>query len=884
MNILNTLTLKHLKLNKKRTIVTIIGVILSAAMMIAVTSLVTSIQDLLTRSAIDRVGNFHGMFFDISPEQAKRISQEEGIKQKMYSITVGYAKYDEIKNADKPYIFVKQYDKASLENIARLKEGRLPQNDSELLIPEHLISNGKVQIKLGDTITLEVGDRVSIFGNALNQNTSYLNGNNGNGQDTEKILNEETKSYTVVGITKRPDIILEPYSAPGYTAVSFANNADIEAAGNLDLAILFKRVSASTQENLWKITEKNDVENATGNSDLLRASGSFKNDGLNQVLYGSATIVILLIIVGSVALIYNAFSISVTDRLRQFGMLSSVGATRRQIKKAVRAEAAYVTVIALPIGILCGMAGIGVTMFSVNPLIKSIFDQELSLKLVVSPVAVVIASLLVIVTVWVSSAIPAGRAVAVSPVEAIRQSPDIKLNKRQIRTLSLTRKLFGIEGDIALKNLKRNKKKYRATVYSLIISIVLFISVSSFGMYYKKSTDIGLADYNYDLNVQISPESFNGTDKKAQEAAAYDFFNEVAKLEGIDDYSIITKNYLATTTLREEFISKQIPDRYSEMSNSKEVQLSVAIAALDDLTFEEYLAQIGEDEAKYMNPDKPAGILINKAKIQDSRGKYMETEQLNWKAFTQDEEKSSIELAAHGDKQQNIRVSLLASSDKVPVGITYSKNPEILVVIVSRDVGEKISTSTKTISFMNMYLVVDKDKSTSLVPQIFDLYNLSSAGSTLGGAMEVMNVNETSYEQMLLLASVFIFGFITLITLIGVANIFNTISTNISLRRREFAMLKSIGMTPASFQKMINFESIFYGVKALVYGLPISIAVSYLMYSVFMNGLNFEFMLPWANIGLCIVGVMVIVFTTMMYSSKKIRKENIIDALRQENI
>src|SRR5690606_13765846 len=126
--------------------------------------------------------------------------------------------------------------------------------------------------------------------------------------------------------------------------------------------------------------------------------------------------------------------------------------------------------------------------------------------------------------------------------------------------------------------------------------------------------------------------------------------------------------------------------------------------------------------------------------------------------------------------------------------------------------------------------------------------------------------------------------FIVLITAISIANILNTISTSISLRKREFAMLKSMGMTPKGFNKMINYESIFYGIKSLIYGLPLSIVCMLLIYKALGNSFSYSFTLPWLSILYVVVAVFLIVGTSMLYSSAKVKKENIIDALKQESI
>ena len=147
-----------------------------------------------------------------------------------------------------------------------------------------------------------------------------------------------------------------------------------------------------------------------------------------------------------------------------------------------------------------------------------------------------------------------------------------------------------------------------------------------------------------------------------------------------------------------------------------------------------------------------------------------------------------------------------------------------------------------------------------------------------------MAIGKEVNESLLIIIQVFAYGFVILISLISVANVFNTISTNISLRRREFAMLKSVGMTQKGFNKMMNLECLLYGAKALAFGLPVSFGVTYLIYLAITQGYSTEFYLPLKAIAIAIISVFLVVFVTMMYAMRKIKKDNPIDALKNENL
>ena len=139
-------------------------------------------------------------------------------------------------------------------------------------------------------------------------------------------------------------------------------------------------------------------------------------------------------------------------------------------------------------------------------------------------------------------------------------------------------------------------------------------------------------------------------------------------------------------------------------------------------------------------------------------------------------------------------------------------------------------------------------------------------------------------NRIILVISIFLYGFITVITLIGVTNIFNTITTNMILRSKEFAMLKSIGMTNKEFNRMIRLESIMYGTKSLMIGIPIGLALSYAIYKSVAIKTNYGFMIPWWPIIISIIFVFIIVRITMKYSLDKINKQNIVETIRNDNI
>lgn len=528
MNVLNKLTKKNLLLNKKRTIVTIIGIMLSTALVCAVAGLVTSAQQTFVNLIKNTDGDYHISFSNVPQEQQKYITQNNAVDSYYVTKELGYSKFESIQNEDKPYIYVVSMNENAFEKGAyKLIEGRMAQNENEIVIPQHLIDNGRVKINVGDKITLNVGTRELMDGSKLNQKNPYLassskeyiyqeTGKAGDSEDyEEQIVDGQTKEYTVVGIMKRPNTGLEPYSAPGYTAVTYLNeggnigNTDKKVSKTFNFYVTLK--NPKEYENVMnQIKNTIETENESeieveANVDLLRFEGVLSESTLG-VLYGIASVIIVIIVVSSVFVIRNSFSISVSEKTKQYGMLASVGATKKQIKRSVLLEGLYIGIIAIPLGILLGIVAIIILLWIVNLLIGDMMEGT-EFVYNVPGMAILISVVISGITIFLSCLIPAIKASKIPPIEAIRGTDDIKIKTRKIKTSKLTKKLFGIGGVIASKNLKRNRKKYRTTVVSLVVSISIFIALSSFLTYGQMMTGSYYTDLNYNITVHGGNEA-----------------------------------------------------------------------------------------------------------------------------------------------------------------------------------------------------------------------------------------------------------------------------------------------------------------------------------------------------------------------------------------
>ena len=864
MNILHQVTIQSLKKNKIRTIVTIIGVLLSAAMICAVTTTISSFQNYLLENEIYTEGDWHGWAESTSWDTYPRIMGSGDVESASYAQQIGYANINS-ENEYKPYLYILGANDKFLETMPiHLISGAMPTNESELLLPNHLYENGGVHYKIGDTITLDIGYRI-LDGESLGQRNPCYTYDVGR----EVLLDEtleirETRTYTVVGTYERFSYRLEDYTAPGYTALTYR---DKEVYDPYLYDVFFKM---EKPQDTFAFMQENELSGST-NTDVLMFSGAAMYGSFYAVLYSLTAIVVGLIMFGSISLIYNAFSISVSERTKQFGLLSSIGATRKQLKRMVLFEALSVSAIGIPLGILVGIGGIAVTLQLIGHKFTSLLGNPIAMRVCISPLSVVIACVISLVTVLLSAWIPSKRATRISAIEAIRQQNDIH-NTRPSRTSRITYKLFGLPGVLASKYYKRNRKKYRATVLSLFMSIVLFVSASAFSDYLMESVSATFAVADYDLVYYSYAEDLSSSspDQLLQDFQETDSITNAAYLSSMTCRVTASDEYLS----QDSFTYADSMNIYFEgTDDATDVSFLTSLHFINDEVYKEFLMAHDLDVSEYMNPEAPKAIALDYILHFDpNEEKYQQIHLLRENPGEVSVTLENPETGIQTVKSISIGTILYdfpyyvdISTFSIPLLYPYSMQETVL----SEDYGLDLQ-----------YFMQSNDHTTG--------YNqlkitLADHGLNTSNLYDYADWAEDD-RNLITILQVFAYGFIVLISMIAAANVFNTISTNISLRRREFAMLKSVGMTQKGFHRMMNYECILYGTRALFWGLPVSVGITYLIHQSVNAGYSMNFHLPWTAMGIATLSVFAVVFITMMYAMSKIKKENPIDALKNENL
>lgn len=929
MGVFGKYTKKSLFNNRVRTIVTIIGIVLSVSLFTAVAEGLISVKQYAVERTYQTLGRFEGAVESDDSEVIGRIKSEQRINSMRMLQDIGFS-YIGSENVYKPYLYVGAMSRDFTDLVAvKLKEGKMPENAGEIILPLHLKFNGGVEYKIGDTVSVETGKRM-FEGEEVSRGSEYMQG--------ETLVDVTGRTYTVVGFYERFSYDIEAYSSPGYTALTCME----DGAENDDFkGIIFFIMEKQKDVNGFVESFGDEVDSIINHELLLYNSGITMDGGILSMLTGFACVLFIIIMFGCIALIYNSFSISVSERTRQFGILKSIGATKKQIMGTVLYEVLFLCIIAIPLGFVIGCAGIGVTLYILRDSFVAIMDditggEGLFLSLHIKLSVFVFVAFMGLFTTFISAIVPAVRAIRIMPIDSLRQSGDVKIKARKVKTRKITYKLFGFPGMLASKNFKRSRKKYRATVLSLFVSVVLFISASSFSSYLINVAGVVTTTSDYDIKFMTGTKMKEADITGGNFDTAYgEFEKELQRIDGIEstvkviekDFSIGRSLVVEPDMLTEDFKpDEEFPGDPSSPDYEKEKYvyerdknlLGVSMYFVEDAVYEKLLS---ESNINIPDDGRIYGVLWDEYIHTDNEGdgtkwskrhvfekmdypvslkfqsfKYIDGYDFSYSDYETDADGNITEKLYYHDinSESDSADSYIALSyeesicftemniagvlDSVPGGMMDSP-----AVIFPRSAMGGFASNYEEWYNVSYYITADNhnvvaDKMHNIMNENISDVNISSYG------IDDVRAEEDRMRSMVIVINVFAYGFIILISLVATTNIFNTISTNIMIRKREFAMLKSTGMSDKKMMKMMNYECILYGIKGIIYGIPVSCLLSFMLYRWISQGVSMGFYIPWYSIVIAVGSVFVVVFATMLYSMSKIKKDNIVETLRNENI
>lgn len=852
MKILNRLTLKNLRLNKTRTIVTIIGIILSTALITVVAGMATSAQQTLINAETVFEGNYSVSFRGANLQDIERIKLHRNVQDVYITDLDGIATMPNPKGERQKYVYINSVSKNSVDNCFNfdITEGRFPNNSNEILLSKYFIDSTKNNYKIGDKINLNLGKRVDENGKdiLLNMDASLEN---------EKFVETGSKEYTVVGVTNQvSSAVMKPTAFDlcfAYTVadgtpsqystayVQFTPDGEkdyIQTTGEI-LGLSQDEINQYGQGCFVDLPSTCKYDNFYMHTNLLGYKGYGLGDTTMSFLVSLVLIIVLIIVIASIFVIRNSFAISITEKTKLYGMLASIGATSKQIRKNVLFEGFVLGVIGISFGLALGVGVIALLVVILNTILGDMLNGILftySVPILPIAFAIVVSA----ITILLSTLTIAFKASRIAPITAIRSNNDIKISKRnnKIKSPKLVKKMFGVGGDIAYKNLKRSRKKYRTTVISLVVSIALFIAMSSF------------MEYGFSYTKQYyNKTDFNVTAVSDEGGTYVETNKEIASL--VKQNGI--KSMVITRYVNAIFPSEKLTGSFSSD------YVSFYILSLDDQNYKNTVKELGLN----YNDAKDKAILFDKIKYEDENCVKKFERQTNLK------ENDEVEVVAN----KNLKLNICKIAENFPDKFSFFIDPSAMYALVSED-------------FLKTNGMMD-----TAYPNAYFLAENATEFTQTAENSGYMHLFFTNYEELVnqnnaivLVLGIFIYGFIIVISLIGLTNIFNTITTNMRLRSKEFAMLKSVGMTKKEFNRMVRLESLFYGLKSLLFGIPIGIVGGFLIFLAFLKTIEFSYVVPWTAIIISIVFVFLVVWAIMNFSISKVRKQNIIETIRNDNI
>lgn len=872
MNLLNKLTIKNLKLNKRRTIVTIIGIMLAVALINAVATMYFSGMASIIRAQKATSGDYHTVFYNVPLNDIKTIQNNRNVENITKLKYLGMSKI-KTNNTQSPYVSVVAAEKDNMNKLGMyLVKGRLPENENEMVITNHLNNIMSTNYSIGYKLTLEIGDRYSKDNIKLKKSENL--------QDGEKIINTEKREFTIVGIVVD---ISESVNQPGEvadTVVTCLRKEDIK--DNLDIFIRLNKEGLKKpyiaigdmlgiDGNLYKAVQDDYAtgRDATKSGELKEKFAkerkkakyqfssqrfliSLETDQKDTSFFGLryvAAIAIGIIIFTSVFCIKNSFDISITEKNKQYGMLRSIGATKKQVRKNVLFEATILALIGIPLGIFLGYFASFILVKISNMFLKDLVvtQTEINFELIfdLNWMSAAISALLGMVTIYLSSLRIARKAAKVSPINSIRNSADIKIKSKKLKVPKLIKSIFKIGGEISYKNMKRNKKRYRVTVISIVLSIMVYISLTAFMQIMLKQLQAALGNIDYDISCHIYKENDEEITK----------LNNIAKTtEGVTEYTLLQSD---VGKYDKKFLNKEI----KQISENFPDNETVSIIAVGDIEYNKYIKSLGLN----YNDIKDKAILIDTvstATIDASKKPIREIRMLNLK----ENDKFDVKR----DNGEKLTFEIAKITKKRPFATNEDMVTPYKILVLSNEYYNKIFKDEKRYSAY--YKIKDASKVKTQIEESLKDYK----------KYFISNVQEryNNEKHLITLVAIFLYGFIIIIILIGVTNIINTITTSMELRKQEFAILRSVGMTNKEFNRMIRLETLFIGIKSLFFGIPLGTAIAYGIYQV--GKMPFE--IPLKPILYSAIAVIVLIASIMQYSLVKIKKQNTIETIRNENI
>ncbi|MBR4734242.1 MAG: ABC transporter permease [Lachnospiraceae bacterium] len=865
MKVLWKCCLRSLKENKARTIVTIVGVALATALITALSCLGTSLLESMIQEAKRMEGNTHCIFRGVAYEDLKYFQNNQSIEKLSLEKHLGYVAMSSSNQYGGTLFYLDVcaagqdwYEAEALE----LSMGRYPENEKEIVLARGIRSEMGIDVKIGDHVTLDIGKRYS-NGQEVEMGVAI--------QDDETIADVEKREFEVVGFLKKDGMTLysdrsgslreehrNVNAVQAYTYLNTENLTDgtysvsvrytkqgLYQRAKVDSALLgiseeyytqvYRDFHSLTEDERYQVSRRVKVYSKYFQLASLEGFSPFHLTKDSVGVIALAELFFLIFVLAGVFCINNSFDISLHERVRQYGILSSVGTTKRQRRMIVWQEALVIGVIGIPVGVLLG---IGLCFFLVQGtnVVIGLTMRNSSFVMVFSIAwwAVAIAAIQAMFMIALSAFESAVKASKISPIQAIRANEMIASKGKNKKTPKILKKLFGVGGSVAWQNFRRSKVKYRATIVSIVVSVSLLLGMSFLGMLFKTADEI------YEL-----------------EGRQYQIFVSVSNKE---DYHVLTE-----LARRSDVLAHKIswsPVAVTGEATGQNLNASwFVVFAMDDDSFAELCRENKIDPEKVKGKGLVTDVLENYSDGMILSGTYETYEQR-----INELPPSIVEVELAG---------IVVKGDALSDYYRYLEGKTCVYV------GESWIIEHSELYTSGATGYYDCEDANKFMNDVLDM-NLLNSRCYDSDAIHQENMFQKTLATMLLS------GVLAVIILIGVTNVINAVSFNLELRSSEFAKLRAIGMTRNQFRRMIWMEGLFIDVKGLFGGTVIGCLISYALYRFCWEtsdkSFTFAFRIPWIQILCSVIVVSALLFLIVESYGKKAMRRNVIETIRNENL
>lgn len=956
MSIMSRFTLRSLKGNMFRTVVSIIGIALACALLTAVCTSVVTFQNLLEQRTIADEGSWQVQVENVTPDQLQQLANSSRLNNAQTVTELGAIKLGD-KNASQygDFLYLKTWpeelssqtnsssDQSSPAlSLPTLVSGRAPQTSSEIVLPNYLegaelapcglSASGKLE--LGSTVTLDLGTRSAVDttkptrepSTIVSSQGTWLREANADQPYAEEFSpNLGTRTFTVVGFVREntlgTNLLLSQGAVYTYdpTALSQAATDTSDATRT---SVAFSLVDTKSIDDLIDFTTMLFGEKSSDNTglqngntyslhrSLLRWQGIFDNRSIWESLWGLALVLSAVIVIAGVSVIYNAFAISVAERTRQFGLLASLGASRRQLRKAVLTEGLLLGCIGIPVGLLLGIIGCEI-VFSINAkgllsIVGGTFSQNTTIPVVISLPVLALTALASLATILISAWIPAMRASKVSAIEAIQQNRTYRISRKALRRAakphktkhqSPVEKLFGTPGYIAHRNLTRGASRHRVTVASLAVSVALIVIAGFLAMLLTyMSNASGITEGQDGENSQDIIVSFPTTTFADDPTRALDtirkVYTESCEQDDVEGagwsigyygYCAIPNTMLSSDATK--YFAKYL-DPSSEQPNDIHSS-DISIQLVDETTWHSYINALGLDENVFCDKSHPRAVLIN-AYQTSIDGKYAELEPFASTGTVQIASPNTSDTASsqnpfEGNETSTVQpVEIGALAKTLPSCVSASGIPQL---ILPEWAADTMSAGTLTTISASFSCNNNAEVSVKVADSLRALYQ--EHHGDIANDIDIYNLADSRAQTRLIAQTMqlFIYCFAVITGLIAIANAFNTLVNSLILRKREFAVLRSVGMGPRAFRSMLAYECVSYALRGFVIGLILAALAGFGMYAVMQAAfadMDILTLIPLQQIGFAALLVLFVIVISVRFALRRSQSENIVESLRAD--